>query len=90
MVAAANFLTVEARLARALLELARYFREQDNAERVVIKHKVRQRDLAAMAGIARENVNRVLRDWSWHKIVTRSSGYYFLNDLAALKRKASA
>ena len=88
-VAAANFLTVEARLARALLDLARYFREQDNAERVVITHKVRQSDLAAMAGVARENVNRVLSDWSRHKIVTRS-GYYFLNDLAALKRKAGA
>jgi CRP/FNR family transcriptional regulator, cyclic AMP receptor protein len=89
-VAAANFMTVEARLARALLDLARHFREQDNAERIVITHKVRQSDLAAMAGVARENVNRVLSDWSRRQIVTRTSGFYSLNDLAALRKKADA
>ena len=89
-VAAANFLTIDARLARAFLELARYFREKENADRVVITHRLRQSDLAAMAGVARENVNRVLRDWNWRKIITRSSGYYSLRDLTALKRKAEA
>ena len=40
-----------------------------------------------MAGVARENVSRVLNDWKRRKIITWSSGYYSL-DIAALKRKA--
>jgi CRP/FNR family transcriptional regulator, cyclic AMP receptor protein len=90
VVAAANFLTVEARLARALLDLAQHFRGHSEAEQIVISHKMTQNDLAAMAGVARENVSRVLTDWKERKIVVRSSGYYCLCDVAALKRKGSA
>src|SRR6516164_3971672 len=90
VVAAANFLTVEARLARALLDLAQHFRGHSEAEQIVISHKMTQNDLAAMAGVARENVSRVLTDWNERKIVVRSSGYYCLYDVAALKRKGSA
>src|SRR5262249_19338794 len=90
VVAAANFLTVEARLARALLDLAQHFRGHSEAEQIVISHKMTQSDLAAMAGVARENVSRVLMDWKERKIVVRSSGYYCLYDVAALKRKGSA
>jgi len=49
-----------------------------------------QNDLAAMAGVARENVSRVLSDWKGLKIVTRSAGFYRVHDLAALRRKAGA
>jgi CRP/FNR family transcriptional regulator, cyclic AMP receptor protein len=89
-VAAANFLTVEARLTRALLDLAQHFRGHSEAEQIVISHKMTQNDLAAMAGVARENVSRVLTDWEERKIVVRSSGYYCLYDVTALKRKGSA
>ena len=41
-----------------------------------------------MAGVAREYVNRVLSDWMRQKVVTRSSGYYCLDDIAMLKRRA--
>jgi CRP/FNR family transcriptional regulator, cyclic AMP receptor protein len=47
--AAANFLTVEARLARALLDLSQHFRGHSEAEQIVINHKMTQHDLAAMA-----------------------------------------
>ena len=90
VVAAANFLTVEARLARTLLDLAQHFRGHSEAEQIVISHKMTQNDLAAMAGVARENVSRVLTDWKERKIVVRSSGYYCLYDVAALKRKGSS
>ena len=86
--AAANFLTVEARLARALLDLARYFRGHEEAEQIIINHKMTQSDLAAMAGVARENVSRLLTDWKERNIVTRASGHYHINDIAALKRRA--
>jgi CRP/FNR family cyclic AMP-dependent transcriptional regulator len=53
----------------------------------VIRHRINQYDLAAMAGVARENVSRALSDWKRHKLVTRSSAYYCINDMAALKRQ---
>ena len=53
----------------------------------MIGHKISQADLAAMAGVARENVNRILRQWKRHKIVTQMSSSYSLNDCAALERE---
>ncbi len=86
--AATSFLTVKARLARALLELAEHLGEDRGSGRILICHKVRQNDLAAMAGVAREYASRVLSDWMQCKILTRSSGHYCLNDIATLKRQA--
>jgi CRP/FNR family transcriptional regulator, cyclic AMP receptor protein len=85
-VAAASFMTVKARLARALLELARVLGEEDATGHVLIHHKVRQGDLAVMAGVARENVSRALSDWKRSKVVTESTGYYCLRDITTLKR----
>ena len=83
---AASFLTVKSRLARALLELAKFLGEEGASGRVLIRHKVSQSDLAAMAGVARENVSRALSDWKRRKLVTRSTGYYCIHDIAKLKR----
>src|SRR6266576_4497982 len=88
-VAADSFLTVKARLARALLELTEYLGEGAGAGRVLIRHKIGQSDLAAMAGVARENVSRALSDWKRSDLVTRSSGFYCLNDITTLERYAS-
>jgi CRP/FNR family transcriptional regulator, cyclic AMP receptor protein len=60
------------RLARALFDLADYLSEDQGGGRILIRHAINQRDLAAMAGVARENVSWVLSDWNRHKIVTRS------------------
>jgi CRP/FNR family transcriptional regulator len=49
---------------RALLRLAEAFGRDVGQGRIVIRQKVSQGDLAAMAGIARENVSRVLHDSS--------------------------
>jgi CRP/FNR family transcriptional regulator len=83
---AASFLTVKSRLARALLELAKFLGEEEASGRVLIRHKVSQSDLAAMAGVARENVSRALSDWKRRRLVTRSTGYYCIHDIATLKR----
>src|SRR5215510_13785684 len=85
-VAADSFLTVKARLARALLELTEYLGEDAGAGRILIRHKITQNDLAAMAGVARENISRALSDWKRRDLVTRSSGFYCLNDITTLKR----
>ena len=83
--AAASFLTVKARVACALVALGELFGERQGADHMVIRYKINQNDLAAMVGTARENVSRVLSGWKKRKIVTRSSGYWRLDDIAALR-----
>jgi CRP/FNR family transcriptional regulator, cyclic AMP receptor protein len=55
---------------------------------IVIRQKIGQNDLAAMAGIARENVTRVLSNWQRHKIMSRLSGYYCVENKAQLEHQA--
>ena len=85
--AAASFLTVKARLARALLELVEFLGEDHGSGRILIRHKIKRSDLAAMAGVAAENVSRVTNDWMQRNVVTRSSGYYCLEDIPTLKNQ---
>jgi CRP-like cAMP-binding protein len=85
--AAGSFLSVKARVARVLLDLAKHLGENAANGRIMIGHKISQVDLASMAGVARENVNRILRQWERQKIVTQLSSFYSLNDCAALERE---
>jgi CRP/FNR family transcriptional regulator, cyclic AMP receptor protein len=87
-VAATSFLSVKGRVARALLSLAEEFGRDVGQGRIVIQQKVSQGDLAAMAGIARENVSRVLNDWTSRSLVSRLAGYYCLENKAVFKREA--
>lgn len=86
---ASSFLTVRARVARALLQFARQLGEEVGPGRILIRHRVTQSDLAAMAGVARESVSRAFREWQREKIVEGSSrlGYVVhkakLEDVAA-------
>jgi len=85
--AADTFLSVRARVARALLELAEFVGKPSGPQCIVLDEKISQADLAAMAGVARENVSRVLSEWRRRKFVTETSRRYCLNNLAALKRE---
>src|SRR5262249_290619 len=87
-VAAGSFLTLKGRVARTMLELAKHFGVEVGSGRIVIRQKISQNDLAAMAGVARENVTKVLNDWQREKLVTRQSGYYCLENKAQLEDKA--
>ena len=87
-VAAESFLTLRGRVARTLLELAENFGDDVGSGRIVIHQKIRQSDLAALAGIARETISRILNDWKRHKLVSRISGYYCLESKAQLERQA--
>jgi CRP/FNR family cyclic AMP-dependent transcriptional regulator len=87
IVAAGSFLPLKGRVARALLDLAHAFGKDVGGGRVVIRQKVSQGDLAAMAGIARENVSRIMNDWMRAKIITRLSGYYCLEAPAKLEHE---
>jgi len=87
IVAAESFLPLKGRVARALLELADAFGNDVGGGRIVIRQKVSQRDLALMAGIARENVSRILNDWMRKKIITRLSGYYCIENRPKFERE---
>jgi CRP/FNR family transcriptional regulator, cyclic AMP receptor protein len=81
VVAAGSFLSLKGRVARTMLELAEHFgQEEVGSGRIVIRQKISQDDLAAMAGVARE--------WQRRKLVTRQSGYYCLENKAQLEHKA--
>jgi CRP/FNR family transcriptional regulator, cyclic AMP receptor protein len=87
VIAAESFLPLRGRVALTLLELAEHFGENVGAGRIVIRQKFGQSDLAAMAGIARENVNRILADWKRRKLISRISGYYCLESKSQLQRE---
>jgi CRP-like cAMP-binding protein len=87
-IAAGSFLPLRGRLAATLLELAANFGQDVGSGRILIHQKLGQSDLAAMAGIARENVSRILNNWMRGKLVTRLSGYYCLENKAKLQKEA--
>ena len=88
VIAAGSFLPLRGRVACTLLELAQDFGQDVGAGRIVIRQKIGQSDLAAMAGIARENVSRILNYWKRRKLISRSSGYYWLENKAKLQHEA--
>jgi CRP/FNR family transcriptional regulator, cyclic AMP receptor protein len=88
MLAATSFLSLRGRIAETLLELADHFGQEAGPGRIVIRQKIRQRDIAAMAGTARENVTRALNDWQRCKLVSRVSGYCCLENKALLEHQA--
>jgi CRP/FNR family transcriptional regulator, cyclic AMP receptor protein len=87
--AATSFLSLKGRVARALLSLAEAFGQDVGGGRILVRQKLTQSDLGAMAGIARENVSRILKDWTDRKTLSRLAGYYCLENKAALEREAA-
>lgn len=87
VLAAGSFLPLKGRVARALLDLAEAFGQPVGNDRILIRQKVSQSDVAAMAGIARENVSRILNEWIRLKLLSRLSGYYCLENRAKLEKE---
>jgi CRP-like cAMP-binding protein len=88
VVAAGSFLPMRGRVACTLLELADNFGRDVGGGRIIIHQKIGQSDIAAMTGITRENVNRILNEWKRRKLVSRISGYYCLENKVNLLREA--
>jgi CRP/FNR family transcriptional regulator, cyclic AMP receptor protein len=84
---AATFLSGKGRLARALLDLAQHLGKPSASGSVMFSYKVSNGDLAAMAGMARENVSRVLGEWRNRKLVSQSAHHHCIHDIAALERE---
>jgi len=88
VVAASSFLSLKGRVARTVLELVDHFGQEVAPGRILIHQRIGHNDLAAMAGIARENLTRVLNNWQRNKLLSRLSGYYCLEDKIQLERQA--
>ena len=88
LIAAGTFLSLKGRVARTLLELAEGFGQDVGSGRIVIHQKIGQSDLAAMAGIARANVSRIINEWKRQKLLSRLSGYYCLENRARLESES--
>jgi len=86
--AATSVLSVKGRVARALLSLAEAFGHDVGSGRILVRQKITQGDLALMAGIARENVSRVLKEWAEASLISRLAGYYCLEKKPAIEREA--
>lgn len=79
-----TFLSLKGRVARAILCMAEAFGRGVGAGRILINHKITQGDVAAMAGIARENASRIMNEWVRAGIISRVSAYYCIENKAAL------
>src|SRR6476660_5084846 len=88
--AATTFLSVKGRVARALVELAEYVGTPSSTGQIVLHEKISLADIAAMAGVARENVSRVMSEWRRRNLITGSPRCYCLNDIAALTREVDS
>jgi CRP/FNR family cyclic AMP-dependent transcriptional regulator len=86
-IAAFAFLDAKARVAQALLNIAESLMDTPYSDPVVIPRVISQKELAALAGVARENINRILRCWEERKLLTRLANAYQINDRKALERE---
>jgi CRP-like cAMP-binding protein len=85
MVEAAVQLPMAARLARALASLLKNGGRR-TAEGWRLDFKLSQRDLAAYVGLARENVNRQLKQWEHAGLIALDKGEIVVRDRAAVER----
>lgn len=74
-----SLLGVSARLARALLALARRFGER-RAGKLEVALKLSQQELGEMVGATREMVNKCLRKWSDAGLIEVAAGKLVIND----------
>jgi len=85
-ISALAFLTAKGRVAYALLEIAHSLGEEAGSG-VMIPEMLSQKELAALAGVARENTNRILKEWERKRVVTKVARSYRINDKAKLEQE---
>jgi CRP/FNR family transcriptional regulator, cyclic AMP receptor protein len=69
---------------------AEYVGTPSSTGQIVLHEKISLADIAAMAGVARENVSRVMSEWRRRNLITGSPSCYCLNDIAALTREVDS
>lgn len=86
--ASSNFMPVKGRVAVALVALKEGFGQPVGPGRTLIKVRLSQSDIAAMAGVSRETASRVLNDWLRKGDLSRLAGYYCIERPAAIETAA--
>jgi CRP-like cAMP-binding protein len=87
VVAAGRFWPLRGRLASTILEFVEVFGQNVRSGRIVVRPKIGQSDLAGMAGIAHENVSRILNDRKRRELVSQLSRYYRLGNKVKLQHE---
>ena len=87
---AQSFLNMEGRLAKVFSQLVQSFGEERDDGSILISHKITQNDLGSMARVARENVNRTLKDWKDEGWLSKEGRFYLISDRAQLDRLTKA
>jgi CRP/FNR family cyclic AMP-dependent transcriptional regulator len=86
--ASSNFMPVKGRVAVAVVALAEGFGQPVGPGRTLIKVRLSQGDIAAMAGVSRETASRVLNDWLRKGDLSRLAGYYCIERAEAINKAA--
>jgi CRP/FNR family transcriptional regulator, cyclic AMP receptor protein len=81
-----SFLTVPARLAKRLLELAEPLQNQSE-EIKAYRVRISQRELASMLGVTRESINKELKILKDKDLVETSRNNIIIRDIDRLKRR---
>lgn len=85
----ANVLPIKVRVARALFEMMDLLGEEENpAGTAVVTRHLRQTDIAALAGVSRESVTRVIASLKKQGLLKQLSRFSFLIDRVRLDREA--
>ncbi len=82
----ALFLDLPARLAKRLLLLAESYGEPVDGAAIRIEFPLSQQELAKMAGVSREAVNKLLRAWQTQGLIAHDHSHVTILDAARLKR----
>lgn len=83
-VVAQGTVTVVGRVARAFTSLAEGLGEKQDNGRIVLSYRITQTDIAAMAGVARENASRAVNELLRSGVVGRAKGFYVIEQPAQL------
>ncbi len=82
----ALFMDLPARLAKRLLRLAESHGEPVDGAAIRIEFPLSQQELAKMAGVSRESVNKLLRAWQTQGLIAHDHSHVTILDEARLKR----
>ncbi len=82
----ALFMDLPARLAKRLLRLAEAYGEPAEESGTRIEFPLSQQELAKMAGVSRESVNKLLRAWQAQGLIAHDQSHVTILDPARLKR----
>ncbi len=82
----ALFMELPARLAKRLLVLAQSHGEPGEGKTTRIEFPLSQQELANMAGVSREAVNKLLRAWQSEGLIAQDKHHVTILDPARLKR----